>query len=226
MEERELFYTVGRNAHWYSGYGEQYGNCIFFKVKIKGVYPEKNLICKEICASNGHSNITKTCNLSVCCHPTISSSVLPFSTRLQSFSASRSFPMSQLFMSGGQSIEASPSVSVPPMNIQGLFPSGLTGLISLLSKGLSRVFSSTTVGRHQFFGAQPFLWSDSHIHLLHPYMTTGKTIALNIWAFVGKVISLLFNMLSRFVLAFLSKSKNLLISWLQSLSTLFWSPRK
>ena len=134
--------------------------------------------------------------------------------------------MSQLFMSGGQSIEASPSVSVPPMNIQGLFPSGLTGLISLLSKGLSRVFSSTTVGRHQFFGAQPFLWSDSHIHLLHPYMTTGKTIALNIWAFVGKVISLLFNMLSRFVLAFLSKSKNLLISWLQSLSTLFWSPRK
>ena len=134
--------------------------------------------------------------------------------------------MIQLFISGGQSTEASPSASIPPMNIQGLFSLGLTGLISLLSKVFSRVFSSTTVGRHQFFGAQTFLWSNSHIHLLHPYTTTGKTIALNIWAFVSKVISLLFNMLSRFVLASLPKSKHLLISWLKSLSTLFWSPQK
>ena len=134
--------------------------------------------------------------------------------------------MSQLFISGGPSTEASPSASIPPMNIQGLFSLGLTGLISLLSKVFSRVFSSTTVGRHQFFGAQTFLWSNSHIHLLHPYTTTGKTIALNIWAFVSKVISLLFNMLSRFVLASLPKSKHLLISWLKSLSTLFWSPPK
>ena len=97
------------------------------------------------------------------CHPAISSSVLPFSSRPQSFPASVSFPMSQLFVSGGQSIRASASASVLPMNIQGWFSLGLTGLISLLSKGLSRVFSSTTVWKHQFFGTQPSLWSNSHI---------------------------------------------------------------
>ena len=134
--------------------------------------------------------------------------------------------MSQFFTSGGQSTEASPSASIPPMNIQGLFSLGLTGLISLLSKVFSRVFSSTTVGRHQFFGAQTFLWSNSHIHLLHPYTTTGKTIALNIWAFVSKVISLLFNMLSRLVIAFLPRSKHLLISWLQSPSAVILDPPK
>ena len=79
----------------------------------------------------------------------------PFSFCLQSFPASGSFPVSQLFTSGGQGIGASPSASVLPMNIQGWFPLGLTGLISLLSKGLSRAFSSTTVQKHQFFGAQP-----------------------------------------------------------------------
>ena len=97
-------------------------------------------------------------------HPTISSSVTPFSSCLQSFPASGSFPMSQLFASGGQGIEASASASVLPMNIQDLFPLGLTDLISLLSKGLSRVFSSTKIQRHQFFGAQLYLWSNSHIH--------------------------------------------------------------
>ena len=116
--------------------------------------------------------------LSLWCYPIISSSFIPFTSCLQSFPASGSFPMIQLFISGGQSTEASPSASIPPMNIQGLFSLGLTGLISLLSKVFSRVFSSTTVGRHQFFGAQTFLWSNSHIHLLHPYTTTGKTIAL------------------------------------------------
>ena len=89
-------------------------------------------------------------------HPTILSSVIPFFFWLQSFPASGSFPMSQLFASGNQSIEASASASVLPMNIQGLFPLGLTDLISLLSKGLSRVFSSTRIQRHQFFGAQHF----------------------------------------------------------------------
>ena len=87
------------------------------------------------------------------CHPTISSSVIPFS-RLQSFPASGSFQMSQFFASGGQSIGTSASASILPMNIQGWFPLGLTGLISLLSKGLSRIFSSTTVQKHQFFDAQ------------------------------------------------------------------------
>ena len=97
------------------------------------------------------------------CHPTISSSVVPFSSRLQSFPASGSFPMSQLFSSGGLSIRVSASASVLPMNIQGWFPLGLTGLIFLLSKGLSRVFSNTTVQKHQFFSAQPSFWSNSPI---------------------------------------------------------------
>ena len=97
-------------------------------------------------------------------------------------------PMSWLFPSSGQSIGASISASVLPMNTQGWFPLGLTGLISLLSKGLSRVFSSTTNWKHQFFSIQPSLWSNSHSHL---YMTTGKTTALTIRAFVGKMMSLI-----------------------------------
>ena len=106
-----------------------------------------------------------SCPLSRWCHPTISSSVIPFPSCLQSFPASGFFPMSQLFVSGGQSIEASSSASVLPMNIQGWFPSGLTGLISLQYKELSRVFSRTTIWRHQFFSTQPSLWSNSHIHI-------------------------------------------------------------
>ena len=99
-----------------------------------------------------------SCPLSWWCHPTISSWVTTFSCP-QSFPASGSFPMSQLFASGGQNIGASTSVSVLPMNTQGWFPLGWTGLISLQSRGLSRVFSSTTVQKHQ-----PSLWSNSHIH--------------------------------------------------------------
>ena len=102
-----------------------------------------------------------SCPLSRWIQPTTSSSVVPFSSCLQSFPPSGSFPVSQFFTSGGQSI--GPSTSVLPMNIQGWFPVGLTGLISLLSKGLSRMFSSTTVQKHQFFSAQPSLWSNSHI---------------------------------------------------------------
>ena len=105
---------------------------------------------------------SNSCPLSPWCHPTISSSVVPFFPRLQSFPVSESFPMSQLFASGGQSIGVSTSASVLPMNIQDWFPLGWTGWISLQSKGLSRVFFSTTVQKHQFFGAQPFFWSDSH----------------------------------------------------------------
>ena len=107
--------------------------------------------------------------------------------------------MSWLFAFGGQSPGA--SAPVLPMSIQGWFPLGLPSLISLQSKRVSRVFSSTIIGKHQFFGAQPSLWSNSHL-----YMTTGKTIALIIQTFVSKVISLLFNTLSRFVIAFLPRS--------------------
>ena len=152
------------------------------------------------------------------CHPTISSSVIPFSCP-QSFPASGSFPISQFFSSGGQSIGVSASTSVLPMIIQVWFPLGWTGWISLQTTGLSRVFSNTTTSipwRSAFFMVQ----------LSHAYMTTGKTIALSRWTFVGKVMSLLFNMLSSFFMAFLSRSKRLLISWLQSPSAVFWSPRK
>ena len=102
--------------------------------------------------------------LSRWCHPTISSSVVPFSSCPQSFPASGSFQMSQLFASGGQSIGVSALASVLPMNIQDWFPLELTGWISMQSKGLSRVFSNTTLQKHQFFSAQLSLQSNSHIH--------------------------------------------------------------
>ena len=140
---------------------------------------------------------TNSCPSSWWCHPTTSSSVIRFSSHLQSFPASGSFPMSQFFTSGGQITGVSASASVLPMNIQDLFPLGLTGWISLLSKRLSRVFSSTTVQKRQFFSAQLSLWSISHIHT----RLLEKTIALTRQIFVGKVMSLLFNMLSRLVIA-------------------------
>ena len=112
------------------------------------------------CPSPSPGACSNSCPSSRWCHPSISSSVI---SCLQSFPASGTFSMSQLFASDGQSTGASASASVLPMNIQDWFPLGLTGLISLQSKGLSRVFSSITVRKHQFFGAQPSLWSNSHI---------------------------------------------------------------
>ena len=149
--------------------------------------------------------------LSWWCHPTISPSVVPFSSHLQSFPASWSFPMSQFFTSDGQSIQVSASASVLPMNIEDWSALGLTGWISLQSKGLSGIFSNTTDQKHQFFCAQLSLWSNSH-----PYMITGKTIAFNRQTFVSKITSLLFNMLSNMlinmfnmlVIAFLPRSKH------------------
>ena len=138
----------------------------------------------------------------------------------QSFLASGSFPMSRLFTSGDQNIGA--LASVLPMNIQGWFPLGLTGLISLQSKGLTRVFFSTIIWKALILWHSAFFM----IQLSHSYTTTGKTTALTIHIFVFKVMSVLFNMLSRVVIAFLPRSKHLLISWLQSLSTVIWSPPK
>ena len=132
--------------------------------------------------------------------------------------------MSWLFSSGGWSIGASASASVLLINIRSWSPLGWTGWISLQSKGLSGVFSNTTMENHQFFGAQPSLWSNSHM-----YTTIRKAIALTQQTFVGKVMSLLFNMPSRLVVTFLPRSECLLISWLQSLShcshTDFWAQR-
>ena len=114
------------------------------------------------CPSPSPGVCSNSCPLSQQCHPTISSSVVPFSSCLQSIPASRSFPKSWPSTSGGQGIRA--SASIFSVNIQDWFPLRWTGLISLQSKGLSRAFSSTTVRKHQFFGAQPSLWSKSHIH--------------------------------------------------------------
>ena len=116
------------------------------------------------CPSPTPGACSNSCPSSQWCHPAISSSVIPFSSHLQSFPASESFQMSQLFTSGSQSIGVSASASVLPMNIQDWFPLGWTCWISLQSKGLSRVFSNTTVQKHQFFGAQLYLWSNSNIH--------------------------------------------------------------
>ena len=140
---------------------------------------------------------SNSCPLSWWCHPTISSSVIPFSSCLQSFPARGSFPTSWLFTSGGQRIRASALASVPPVNIQDLFLLGLTGFISLQSKGLSRILL-----QHHSSKAS-ILWHSTFfmVQLSHPYMIT-RTRALT---FVGKVIPLLFNMLSRFVIAVLPR---------------------
>ena len=148
--------------------------------------------------------------------------------------------MSHFFASDGQSIRVSASASVLPMNTQNWFPLALTGWISLQSKWFSKVFSNTTVQKHQFFGAQLSLfflffffhcfpckvtsWTNSVT--LNPYMTAEKTTALTRRTFVGKVMSLLFNMLSRLVITFLPRSKRLLISWLQSPSAMILEPKK
>ena len=149
--------------------------------------------------------------LSQWCHPTISSSVVPFSSCLQPFPASGSFPMSQFFSSGGQRIGA--SASVLPMNIQDWFPFGWTGWNSLLCNGLSK---------------PPIIWCSAFfiVQHSHPYMTTWKDITFTRWTFVGKVTSMLFNMLSRLVIALFPSNKHLLISWLQLLSVLILESRK
>ena len=151
----------------------------------------------------------------------ISSSVTLFSFCPQSFPASGSFSLSQFIASGGQSIGASASASVHPMNIQDWFPLGWTGLNSLLSTGLSRAFSNTTIPKHQFFRSQPSLWSNSHIH-------TWLLEKPKLWLYgpLSAKLSLLFDTLSGFVIAFLPRSKHLLISWLQSPSAVILEPKK
>ena len=161
------------------------------------------------------------CSSSGWCHPTISSSVITFSSYFQSIPASGSFQMSQFFASDGQSIGASASASALPMNIQNWFPLGWTGLISLQPRDSQE--SSLTP---QFKASILWLSAFFMVQLSHPYMTTGKTIALTIWTFVGKVMSLLFNILSKFAITFLPRSKHLLISWLQSSSAVILEPKK
>ena len=132
--------------------------------------------------------------LSWWCYLTISSSAAAFSFCLPPFPASRSFPMSQLFASGGQNIGVSVSTSVFPMNTQDWYPLGWTGYISLHSKGLSRVLPNTTVQKDQFFGAQLFYSST-----LNPYLTTGNTRALTRHTFIAKVMSIFFYFYYKFI---------------------------
>ena len=154
------------------------------------------------CPSPSHGACSNSCPSSQWCHPAIWSSVIPFSC-LQSFPGSRSFPMSWLFPTGGQSSGASAAASVLPMNIQDWFPLGLTSLISN-----SRTLKSLL--QHHNSKASILLCSAFFmVQLSHPYVTTGKTIALTRWIFVSKVIYLLFNMLSRFVIVFLPRGKRL-----------------
>ena len=134
-------------------------------VMSDSLWPHESQHARPPCLSPTPIVYSNSCSLIRWCHPTILSSVIPFSSCLQSFPATGSFLINQLFASGGQSIgaSASTSASVLPMNIQDWFPLGLTGLISLQSKALSRVFSNTTAQK-QFFSVQPSLWSNCHIH--------------------------------------------------------------
>ena len=163
---------------------------------------------------------SNSCPLSQWCHPTISSSVVPFCSCLQSFPTSGSFPMSQLFASSGQSIGASASASVP----QWIFR---VDLLEDLLVWLFAVQETLKSLQHHNLKAS-ILWHSAFfmIQLSPPYTTTGKTIALTKWTVVGKVVSLLFNMLSKLVIDFLPRSKHLLISRLQSLSAVILEPKK
>ena len=176
---------------------------------------------RPLCPSPTLRACSNSCPSSRWCHPTISSSVIPFSYHLQSFLASGSFPMSQFFASDGQRVSASASVLL--MNSQDWFSLGWTGWISFQPKGLSRVFS-TPQFKSSLLRCSAFFYVT--VQLAHTYMTTVKTTALTRWIFVGKAMSLLFNMLSTLVIAFLPRSKCLLISWLQSPSVVIWRPPK
>ena len=172
------------------------------------------------CSSLSPRVCSDSCPLSRWCYQTISFSVVLFSSCLQSFPASGSFPVNRLFASGGRSIGASASASVLPMSIQGWFPLDVTGFTPLKAKGLSRVLSSTTIWRHQFFGAQPSLWSSSHIRtwlLEKPWLWLHPFVAKWYVCFLIHCLGLS---------AFLPRSMCLLISWLQSPSTVILDPRK
>ena len=161
-----LFYQLGLCNHSGSGGGiitkNTYLLLFSHSVMSNSLWPH-GLQCTRLpCPSPSPRACSNLCPLNQWCHPTISSSVVPFSSCLQTFPASGYFPMSQLFASGGQSTGASASASVLPMNSQYWFPLELTGLISLQFKVLSRVISNTTAQKHQLFSTQPSLWSNSH----------------------------------------------------------------
>ena len=170
-----------------------------------------------LCPSSTPEACSNSCPLSWWCHPTILSSVIPFSSCLQSFPASGSFPMSQFFASRGQSIGASASNEYSELISFRIDWLDLLAVQGTLGSLLQHHCSKASILQYSAF----FM-----VQLSHPYRTAGKTIALTRQTFVGKVMSLLFNMLSRFVIAFLIRSKHLLISWLQLPSAVILEPKK
>ena len=178
------------------------------------------IACRLLCPSLSPGVCSYACPLSQCCHLTITSSVVPFSSYLQSFPASRSFPISWLFVSGSQNTGTSASASTLPWIFR---------LVSFRFDWFDLLDVRGTLKnlRQQHSLNVSILWPSAILfQLSHLYVTTGKTIALTIQTFVGKVRSLLFSTLSRFVIAFLPRSKYLLVSWLQSPSAVILEPPK
>ena len=223
LEIREPLCTVGGNVYWCSQYGKQY-----VSQSVSLVTQSCPTICDPInCSKPGlpvHHQLPKFTQTHV---HRVSDAIQPSHPLSSPFppapntSQYQSIPMSQLFTWGGQSIGVSALASVFQMNTQGWSPSEWTGWISLQSKGLKSLL------QHHSSKAS-ILWLSAFftVQLSHPYMTTGKTIALTRWTYVGKVMSLLLNMLSRLVITFLPRSKHLLISWLHSPSAVILEPPK
>ena len=168
-----MVYELKMNIQWVSLERNQtemmVGMLFSHSVLSDSLWPHGLQHARLPCPSPNPRAYSNSCPLGRWCNPTISSSVILFSSHLQFFPASRTFQMSQPFTLGGQSIGVSASTSVLPMNIQDWFPLGWTGWISLQSKGLSRVSSNTTVQKHQFFGAQPSSHPHPTLTSIHDY---------------------------------------------------------
>ena len=241
MEKRHINRNVFRLSNTYSFYYSLIGKLYYFlcllnftdlyissvqfscSVVSNSLRPHGLQHTKPPCPSPTPRAYSNSCPQSQWCHSAISSYVFPFSSCLQSFPASGSLQMSQFFASGEWSIRVSASVSVFPMNMQDWFPSFRMDWLDLLAvqgilKSLLQHHSSkaSILRRSAFFIVQ----------LSQSYMTNGKTIALTRQTFVGKVVSMLFNTLSRFVIAFIPRSKRLLILWLHSPSAVILEPKK
>ena len=221
MSKKHLIKNVGRNdcKKWK----------LFVSFTVKSLSPFSHSVMSDSLQPHGlqHARLpcpsltpeacANSCPLSRWCHPTISSSVIPFSSYLQSFPASGSFPMNQFFASGSQSVGASAPASVLPMTIHW---TEYSGLISFRMDWLDLLAVQETLKSllQHHSSKSSILWRSAFfiVQLSYPYMTTGKTIPLTRRTFVGKVMSLLFTMLPNLVIAFLTRSKRLLILWLQS----------
>ena len=212
----------GWNSRWVFSLTCQELNSVPFShsVMSDSLRPRGLKHARPPCPSPTPGAYSNSCPLSRWCHPTISSSAIPFSSLLQSFPASGSFQMSHFFASGGQSIGVSASTSVLPMISFRMDWLDLHPRDSQESSPTPQFRSVNSIG--SAFSAQ----CSVIVPLSHPYMITGKTIALTRWTFVGRIMSLLYNKQSRLILTFLSRSKCLLISWLQSPPAVILEPKK